>query len=208
MIFSASFNHGVTYYFKYHKNKLIKLDFTKSLSDFLTKIHLICPNHYFFKGPRSSILKFNIDANLEEKDHEIKLLARMGLDTNYYKDAHMNVQTFMLAYDKSTVAMEVPIWLEEAEMDKFKEIFKTTKPLSGHIDIIRIEDQKIWIWDFKPNAHREKYAHTQTYFYALMLSKRTKIPLEKFMCGYFDDKKVYTFNPSNVNITTQLNPQN
>ena len=200
MIFSTSFKHGVIYYYKYHKNKLTNLDFSKKLTPFLVKIPSNCPDEYFFNGPRSSVLKFNVETALNEIDHEIKLLARMGLDTNYYKDAHMNVQTFMIAYDNNTVAMEVPIWLEEEEMKEFEKIFKTTKPLSGHIDLVRIEEDKIWVWDFKPNAHREKYAHTQTYFYALMLSKRTGIELEKFMCGYFDDKKAYCFNPNNVSL--------
>ncbi|MBU4503046.1 MAG: PD-(D/E)XK nuclease family protein [Nanoarchaeota archaeon] len=67
--------------------------------------------------------------------------------------------------------------------------------MTGHIDILRIEDEKIWVWDYKPNAHKEKYASTQTYFYALMLSKRTGIPLDDFRCGYFDQNHAFAFKP-------------
>jgi hypothetical protein len=133
--------------------------------------------------------------------HEVALLARMGLDSNYYQDAHSNVQMFMLSYDEKTIAIETPIWLLPEELEQYKKLFKEEKPLTGHIDILRIENNKIWVWDFKPNAHREKYATTQTFFYALMLSKRTGIPLNEFMCGYFDDKNTYIFNPSRNNTT-------
>ena len=94
--------------------------------------------------------------------------------------------------------METPIWLLPEELEEYEDIFKEEHPLTGHIDILRIENNKIWVWDFKPNAHREKYADTQTFFYALMLSKRSGIPLTEFMCGYFDDKNTYVFNPSKI----------
>ena len=49
--------------------------------------------------------------------------------------------------------------------------------------------------NFKPNAIREKYAATQVYFYALMLSKRTNKDLEDFRCGYFDNDYAFVFKP-------------
>ena len=67
--------------------------------------------------------------------------------------------------------------------------------MTGHIDILRVDDDKVWIWDYKPNAHKEKFASTQVFFYALMLSKRTSIPLENFRCGYFDSSYAYLFKP-------------
>jgi hypothetical protein len=201
MIISASLPHGVRYNYRIHKKKLENLsqkNFMK-LKEFMMMSFSNCPNQHFLKGPRSSILKFSvIREKLERQEHEVALLARMGLDSNYYQDAHSNVQMFMLSYDEKTIAMEVPIWLMPEELENFDEIFKETKPLTGHIDILRIENNKIWIWDFKPNAHREKYATTQTFFYALMLSKRTGISIENFMCGYFDDKNTYIFDPSKI----------
>ncbi len=202
MILSTSLMHGAQYQFRLHKTKISELcisELTK-LSDYLYAVMKNCPSIYFEKGPRSSILRFSVGANLEELKHEVSILARMGLDSNYYDNAHMNVQMFMLSYDNKTIGIEIPIWLHKDEFEKFEELMKSDLPLSGHIDLIRIEDGKIWIWDYKPNAHREKYAHTQTYFYALMLSKRTGISLDKFMCGYFDDKKSYVFNPGQVMI--------
>ncbi|MEK6816177.1 MAG: PD-(D/E)XK nuclease family protein, partial [Nanoarchaeota archaeon] len=97
--------------------------------------------------------------------------------------------------DNQTIAMEIPIWMMPNELDCFRPLLKSDEPLTGHIDVLRIQDGKVWIWDYKPNAHLEKYASTQTYFYALMLSGRTGIPLEKFRCGYFDKYYAYVFKP-------------
>lgn len=206
MIFTTAFNHGGLYYYKLHKKKLDNLCGVDSkLKDFLHKVPSICPNDYFFKGPRSSVLKIDIETDVKNVVHDIVLLARIGLESNYYNNAHMNVQSFMLAYDNNTVAMEVPIWLEPEEMELFEHLFEKEGPLSGHIDVLRIEqDGKIWVWDFKPKAHLEKYAHTQTFFYAYMLSKRTNIPLSEFRCGYFDDKNTYIFNPNESNLLKNL----
>jgi len=202
MIQSTSYKHGCQYQYRIHNKKiddLCKKEF-KPLKDYLIDVITSCPNEYFNDGPRSSVLKININSDLSHLKHEIQALARMGLDSDYYDNAHMNVQMFLLGYDNKTVAIEIPIWLMPEEYEKFSEIFDSDLPLTGHIDLVRIENGKIWIWDYKPNAHREKHADTQTYFYAFMLSKRTGIPLENFMCGYFDDKNTYIFNPSSIKI--------
>jgi len=125
------------------------------------------------------------------------MLTRYGLENNEgrYNSNHSKVQVFMLENDDKTIAVEVPIWIKEEEIENYNEVFKTREPLTGHIDVLRLEDDKIWIWDYKPNAQREEYATTQTYFYALMLSKRTGINLEKFRCGYFDSCYAYVFKP-------------
>jgi len=194
--------HGGQYHFRIHQQKsdALCLESLEPLKHFLKRVRRDCPDDYFQDGPRSSVLKIDIGSKLVKQDHEVCNLARMGLESGYYDNAHMNVQMFMLAYDNKTIAIEVPLWLESFEHKKFFELFDSDKPLTGHIDIVRIENGKIWVWDYKPKAHREKYADTQTYFYALMLSKRTKIPLEKFMCGYFDDKSCYIFEPAKIRI--------
>lgn len=204
MILKASLKHGgyEAYQFRIHKNKMSDLCVGKfdGLKRYLQDVMVDCPHQYFLEGPRSSVLKFRLPVELKNVTNHVEILARIGLESNYYNNAHMNVQMFMLAYDSKTIAIETPLWLLPEEYESFKKIFDSEKPLSGHIDILSIEDGKIWVWDYKPNAHREKYAATQVYFYALMLSKRTGIPLENFMCGYFDDRNTYIFDPDSVNV--------
>ncbi|MGV8150432.1 MAG: PD-(D/E)XK nuclease family protein [Candidatus Woesearchaeota archaeon] len=167
-----------------------------SLKNYLVDVRDNCPDEYFQKGPRGSGLKFNLDLDIRHvKGHEVSELARLGLADPKFKTAHSNVQMFMLQNDNNTISIEVPIWLLDKELPSYMQLFDSTDPLTGHIDALRIEDDKVWIWDYKPNARKEKFASTQTNFYALMLSKRTGVPLEKFRCGYFDDEDAYVFRP-------------
>lgn len=205
MIQQVSLNHGVVpYQYMIHKPKMEGLanNSFSPLKNFLRETFSYCPPEPFHVGPRSSKLKFSVGIDPRRvENHEVIHLARQGLEWNRFKTAHSNVQVFMLQHDARTLAVEVPLWLypkehSEGMVSKFKEFFKEEGPLSGHVDVLRIEaDNKIWIWDYKPKAEKEKYATTQTYFYALMMSKRTGIPLEHFMCGYFDDKASFVFKP-------------
>lgn len=203
MIKHTSFKHGWFYHYRVHKQKAKNLCSApiSSLNSYLHRMFEECPDEYFDSGPRSSSLKMDIDSNIsEEKGHEVCLLAKEALKWGKYKTSHSNVEVFMLSFDKNTIGVEVPIWLHPEEFDGFEEFFEDKHPLTGHIDVIRVEEERIWVWDYKPNADKEKYASTQTYFYALMLSKRTNIPLDHFMCGYFDEQTAFKFDPSNVRL--------
>lgn len=196
-----SLDHSGGYYFyRIHKLKSEGLNNGFSpLKKFLNDVFEERPDEYFRGGPRSSKLKFNIPG-LDIKGvtgHEVCGLTSMGLEENHerYKTAHSKVQVFMLEADDKTVAVEVPIWLHADELEYYEELFQSKKPLTGHIDVLRLEGDKVWVWDYKPNAVREKFAATQVNFYALMLSKRSGIPLNKFRCGYFDSAYAFMFKP-------------
>ena len=199
MIKHISMKHGWFYFYRIHTAKASTLinDDLKPLNDFLEEMYTSCPHDLFTIGPRSSSLTFNLDIEqFEIKNHETCYLASEALEKmDKYKANHSKVEVFMLERDNKTVAVEVPIWLNHDELELYEKLFSTNEPLSGHIDILRIEDNKIWIWDYKPKAHKEKYAHVQTLFYAIMLSKRTGIDLKHFRCGYFDEFTSYVFNP-------------
>jgi hypothetical protein len=155
-----------------------------------------CPHELFTSGPRSSSLKFEIDFDITHiPGHEVCTAAKLGLDSQRYKSAHSNVQMLMLETDNKSVAVEVPLWLKPEEFELYSQFFDSEKPLTGHIDVLSIEQGTIWVWDFKPKAAKEKHAHIQTFFYAYMLAKRTGISLDNFMCGYFDETDCYVFNP-------------
>ncbi len=193
-------NHrGGKYQYRLHEVKLNNIVKFGTLRHYLNDMFINCPDKYFWQGPRSSSLRFNL-SNLDIKNirgHEVSLLTELALKLNKHldMDAHSKVENFMLERDNNTIAVEVPLWLNNNELSNFKELFKTNEALTGHIDVLRIEDDKIWIWDYKPNAHREKFAATQTFFYALMLSRRTGIDLENFRCGYFDHNHAFVFKP-------------
>ena len=196
---------GGVYEFRVHNDKLnILASRYEGFINYLNQVFDNCPNSYFLNGPRSSKLKFKLnDLSMHQTTgHEMNDLCRIGLNVNKdrYKTSHSKVQVFMLENDDKTVASEIPIWIKKDELENYNFLFDSNEPLTGHIDILRIEDEKIWIWDYKPNAFDEKYASTQIFFYAIMLSKRTNIPLENFRCGYFDDSYAFMFKPELKNL--------
>jgi hypothetical protein len=203
MIIHKSFKHGWWYHYRVHNPKTKKLcsgEFS-SMDNYLHSVMTDCPEEYFAKGPRSSQLRMKFDIDLVKiNGHEVSELARSGLEQNNYQTAHSNVQMFMLQHDDKTISIEVPIWLKEDELPDYAHFFNTTDTLTGHIDALRIEDGLVWVWDYKPNAHKEKYASTQTNFYALMLSQRSGIPIDRFRCGYFDDEHAFVFKPLNRDV--------
>jgi len=202
-IVHKSFKHGWWYHYRIHNPKSKQLC-SKNLSSMDKYLHNVmddCPNEHFEKGPRSSQLRMKFDIDLVKiKGHEVSELARQGLEADQYTTAHTNVQMFMLQHDDKTISIEVPIWLMESELPNYCDFFNCTDTLTGHIDALRIEDGLVWVWDYKPNAHKEKYATTQTNFYAIMLSQRTGIPIDKFRCGYFDDELAFVFKPLNRDV--------
>ncbi|MFH1668538.1 MAG: PD-(D/E)XK nuclease family protein [Candidatus Woesearchaeota archaeon] len=195
----TAFKHGWFYHYRLHTAKTSELccDELSPLSRFLDKMLTACPDHYFTVGPRSSALKFDVDTrHIPVGGHEVCRLAELGVGSGRYKTAHSNVEVYMLENDCHTLAVELPIWLMPHELEMYRSLFDCEDPLSGHIDVLRVEDGNIWIWDYKPNADKEKYANCQVLFYAIMLSTRTGIPLERFRCGYFDEKAAFVFKPS------------
>lgn len=196
MILHKSFKHGWFYHYRLHKlnaDEQCTPQFSP-LNNYLNSVLESCPEEKFNKI-RSSKLKFAMPFEvMQVENHEITDMARLGLEGGD-KSAHTNVQLHMLNHDPKTIAVEVPLWLDAIEHQYHDALFGSQDPLSGHIDVLRIEGDKIWVWDFKPKAHLEKYASTQTFFYAMMLSKRTGIPLDDFRCGYFDENTAYMFKP-------------
>ena len=195
MIQHTVFKHGWFYHYRVHLLKTQKLtDNLPTLKRFLTDNFSNCPNDYFQQGPRGSSLKMDLKIEpFKISGHEISESASVAPQN--YKTAHSNVELFLLENDPYTLAVEVPLWLTSEEMNNYQATFNTDEPLTGHVDILRIEDNKVWIWDYKPKAEKEKHAATQVFFYSLMLSKRTGIPLSLIRCGYFDEQNAFVFSP-------------
>ena len=203
MIRHTSFAHGWYYHYRHHVPKTDTLCAGEyaPLRSFIECMHTECPHEHFLHGPRSSKLRFPLEADIHRiKGHEVSALAELGLTTVERGTPHTKVQLAMLERDEKTIAVEVPLWLHADELQGYAGLFDSSLPLTGHIDVLRIEEGRIWVWDFKPKAEKEKYAATQVYFYSLMLSKRTGIPLEKIFCGYFDEYDTYIFDPAKARI--------
>ena len=70
-----------------------------------------------------------------------------------------NLEKFLMLNDVRTCACEVPVWLQPTDFVDYDERFKTSFCITGHIDILRVEEGgMIGIWDYKPGACNEKRA--------------------------------------------------
>ena len=205
----AQLNHGMIYPFRISETKMTQLT-EKSLyplKAYLDHAFYNCPDELFVDGPRASKLRFSIGLTMEERpNEEICKLTALALANKKFESAHDIVEDTFLEKDPNTIAAEIPVWTNYFELNgsgngfRITELIGDTKPLTGHIDLLQVKDDRINVLDFKPNASKEKWAPTQLFVYALMLSKRTGLSLQNFRCCYFDEKTSFWFDPSMVKI--------
>jgi hypothetical protein len=190
-----SFQHEPFYRYRLCTNKreMLPVEFR----EYLTLLFENCPNHlYQANGFRASQQTFRIEVPIQHtQEHELIEFVKQSKTFTRFKSGHENVANYLLDNDPKSIACEIPVWVECVEFSDYCEVFHTTEPLTGHIDLVRYEDQKIGVWDYKPKAAKEVTATTQVFLYAFMLSVRTGISLTDFICGYFDEKDLYVFNP-------------
>lgn len=189
MIISKSFKHGWYYWFRYDRDKLsghLNASASGAIMEYFEGMD-ICPHIFFCQEPRASSLR-KPRLYVNRIRHPLTKFTEYGkkLYHDKYSSNHSRVEMFLLENDIDSVAVEVPVWLEEEEACSYGFSY----PLTGHIDLLRLTD-KIEVWDYKPNAEKERYASTQVYWYVNMLSNRLGLPIENFRCGYFDENNCY-----------------
>jgi len=208
--------HRQVYDFSVHRAKLALLlqEYKNgrfdNLREFLEAIQSECPHQFFKEGERSSELKveFNLDeVIIREKQNFATRLAGLALQAiSDNKLRHKTLQRFMLANDSVTVAVEVPVYMDEMDIEhmqeelKFRIPFKLDKILTGHIDILQLRNGAVHILDYKPQDKDKRRIKpvTQLTLYALMLSRLTGLRLYDFKCAWFDETAYYEFFPLHV----------
>jgi hypothetical protein len=224
--------HSQVYEFGYHRGKLAflrngTLDERRMgdkkfapLADFLESVPRICP-HYLFRrddGARASKLPRDFLAldrlMVVEKTNTATDTAAMiipSVGSNH--DRHPKLQRFMLANDSVTVAVEVPIWLNESDITAIenrygvvivhKEFLDPANPeaghkprhITGHIDFLQARNGAIHILDYKPDARTNKPI-AQLSIYALALTHLVPgLSLFDIKCGWFNERSYNEFFP-------------
>lgn len=195
LIIGRMFKHsGLLYNFKYHKGKLNLFCKFQGLKNFITNLSKGVDDKLFnFSENRCSTMKSDVCVNIKTFDNT-NLNENIGhalksIKSN--KQRHSIIENFMLNCDRDTIATEVPVWY----WDKRKNI-----GIHGHIDILQVKYGKIWILDYKPNAHKENINKvvSQLWNYARALSFRSNVNLNIIKCGWFDENKTFIFNPNKV----------
>jgi len=111
---------------------------------------------------------------------------------NDNRERHDAVEKIMLENDTSTIATEVPVYLQlsKSTIPWLSNIKSANDYITGHIDILQYRNGKLYILDYKPGADKEKPIG-QLFVYACCLSKATNIPFTKIKLAWFDENVYY-----------------
>ena len=195
VLFTKRFEHeNLEYEFMYHKYKLAVFvrDQFPGLADYIARFENGCPDVFFEVGERCSQPKYRVDAHVTCKKNLACLLADFAVQSaKDNRKRHNMVEQLMVTTDKATVACEVPVWYWEKSIDD---------GVTGHIDILQVRKNNVYILDYKPGASKDKKALQQLYHYAVALTFRAKIPFECIKCAWFDEESYFEYSPNEADV--------
>lgn len=236
--------HRQVYEFGYHRAKLAflrdgTLDDRRrgdarfgTVADFLENVPQRCPHELFRRedGARGSQLPEDflamdrlIVVAKQNAATETAGLIIPSVGSNY--DRHPKLQRFMLANDSVTIAVEIPIWLDEDDIRAIEALYGCTivpqQPLSparpadahkarhitGHIDFLQARNGAIHILDYKPDA-RTNRPIAQLTIYAIVLTRLVPgLRLFDIKCAWFNENCYNEFFPRLLLPKPAISPQ-
>ena len=109
---------------------------------------------------------------------------------------HETLQRFMLCNDSVTVAIEIPIWLNETDIAALEHehgielaprVGAAERSITGHIDFLQVRNGCVHVLDYKPDA-RTNRPIAQLAIYALALTRRVPgLKLFDIKCAWFNE---------------------
>lgn len=125
------------------------------------------------------ILKFDSDSKLPKFAQKVyKIYHNNQINRN---PGHETILKNILIKDRDSIAIEVPVWNTT-----------TKKSITGHIDLIQIEDNTIKIIDYKPEGNF-LFSLPQVATYGLLVKDIIKI--EELSCISFNKNVAWEYNP-------------
>lgn len=187
-----NFQHQQVYPFSYHHLKLnIHSKQRPEFRRYINWIERSLDRDMFLKGPRCSSLDIDHTLKSKEKQNITPELTRLALNSqskNSNKSPHESVEDFFLYNDSTTVATELPVFItpQETSLD-------VNEPITGHIDLVQIRYDGLYILDYKPNLnHPERHA-SQLQLYKKAIQERTSISEDKIHTAVFNKHSYYEF---------------
>jgi ATP-dependent exoDNAse (exonuclease V) beta subunit len=196
ILFRKRFDHeNLDYEFMYHSYKMEKKvrSTFPFLYQYLKRFEQGCPDEFFEIGKRCSQPLFDTKVQPERCKNLACDMAGFSVNAarnNYQR--HDVVEEFMLVNDTATVACEVPVWYWEKGVDQ---------GVTGHIDLLQVRNDMVYILDYKPDAAKDRKAAGQLYHYAVALSFRARVPFDDMCCAWFDKDDYFEFEPARVKAT-------
>lgn len=139
VIQAVTLYHRQVYKFCIHRAKLALLlqDYKhknfENVREFLEAIQTECPHQFFQEGERASEENVKFDMSelvVREKQNFATRLATLALQAvSDNKLRHQALQRFMLCNDSVTVATEVPVYMDEMDIEHMQEVLGFRIPL-------------------------------------------------------------------------------
>ncbi len=216
---SIKLYHRQIYAFAYHRSKLALLHRNPQhrrfapLASFLESIPTACPHDLFRRDddpkarasqahPAFADISRLIINRKENTATETASLIIPAVGSN--KLRHETLQNFMLANDSCAVAVEIPIWLTDAEItgleakygiELAQRIEGHERSITGHLDFLQVRNDAVHILDYKPDARTNKPI-AQLAIYALALTIRVPgLKLFDIKCAWFNEDEYNEFFP-------------
>ncbi|MGH7716091.1 MAG: hypothetical protein ACREML_08870 [Vulcanimicrobiaceae bacterium] len=221
---SIKLYHRQVYSFAYHRPKLDLLrkgvlddkrtgdTHFANVADFLESIPTACPHELFtrdddLKARASQATPEFADPSrviVNRKENAATQTAALIIPAvGNNKLRHETLQRFMLANDSVTLAVEIPIWLAETDIEAIErqhsiELAPKTgaaRIITGHIDFLQVRNGAVHILDYKPDAHTNTPI-AQLAIYALALTRRVPgLKLFDIKCAWFNEHEYCEFFP-------------
>jgi transposase-like protein len=224
---SIKLYHRQVYSFAYHRPKLDllrkgMLDDKRTgdrrfarVADLLESVPSACPHELFtregdLKARASQVAPAFADTSriiVNRKENAATQTAALIIPAvGNNKLRHETLQRFMLANDNVTLAVEIPIWLTEADIQALErehsiELVPQTghdRAITGHIDFLQVRNGAVHILDYKPDAQTNKPI-AQLSIYALALTRRVPgLKLFDIKCAWFNEHEYCEFFPRTI----------
>jgi transposase-like protein len=199
IIETHKYDHGVIYLYQHHKFKLEKISkpALKGLYKYLNLVKSGKIDKQVFANSlkRASDAKLNIldNLNVVKTNNNICTIAKMAVEiASENRKRHWFVEKTMLDNDTATIATEIPVYLDtsHSNMPFLKSLATTDGFITGHIDILQVKNDCVYILDYKPNAQKEKPLG-QLFVYACCLSRLAGVHFAKIKLAWFDESDYF-----------------
>lgn len=182
-----NFQHRQIFPFAYHIPKVnIHSTSFPGIRRYINWIERSLPDRMFLEGPRMSNYKLNVKQQTKPINNMLPRLTKLALERSADPSPHNCVGSFFLINDSSTVATELPVFLDPGELGN-------DVPITGHIDIVQARFGRIYILDYKPNMNHPERYFSQLHLYREALNKRMNIPREKISIMVFNENEACEF---------------
>ncbi|OYT28660.1 hypothetical protein B6U98_04345 [Thermoplasmatales archaeon ex4572_165] len=191
IITTKVYAHQQIYPFTFHHLKLnLTAKQLPQLKRYINWINRNLQTKMFLQGPRASTQKSSKELIAYKKESIITKQTKLALiNLNNKNTAHEKVEQFFIINDSTTVCTELPVFLNPNETKSFQ----INTALTGHIDLIQIKNNRLYVLDFKPNLnHPEKFS-SQLLAYKEAIHHRTQIPKSQIIPAVFNQYEYFEF---------------